>query len=170
MASAVAEKGDEGGMNLVRLSVASKLLDVPSGRLRKWILQGVLPAQRDGGYYVVVPADVERVIDERNYRRTVAMLRRGKEAAREYGPIDRQVPPHLLPALHLFIRAVATGLDFSAFNDTRAGNPFRDAARRVILVERKEDAARIVTRRQALACLEEDARPTTRWNGRRWSA
>lgn len=161
-------------MTLITLPEAVEQFGLDYNTIQRWVYNGWLHTEREGRRHLVDPEDVQWVIDHLEELRQEAR-RRGIEAARrtvqeKARHTDRKCPPHLLPALHLFIRAVATGLDLSTFNDARAGNPFRDAARRVILVERKEDAARIVTRRQALACLEEDARPTTRWNGRRWSA
>lgn len=81
-----------------------------------------------------------------------------------------QCPSHLLPALHLYIRAVAAGLDLQAFNGPYGTNPFGEAAKRVVLVERERDAARVVTTSHARECMEEDARRSARWNGRRWTA
>lgn len=158
-------------MTLITLPEAVEQFGLDYNTIQRWVYNGWLHTEREGRRHLVDPEDVQWVIDHLEELRQEAR-RRGIEAARrtvqeKARHTDRKCPPHLLPALHLFIRAVAVGHDF---NTRGHDNPFATAARRVILVERSEDVERVTTETEIRECFDEDSERRMRWNGRRWVA
>ena len=72
---------------------------------------------------------------------------------------ERRIPPHLLPAFHLYVRAVAAGVDLGIGAGSNAGGTLiARAAERITLVETEAEAeARMIAQQSAAGTVEYDA-------------
>lgn len=157
-------------MARMTVSEASKRFGVERSTIHGWIQLGWLETEKEGGIHLIDPDRMQWVVDNVDELRADAVRRRSEAARQAWEQkrkrTDRQCPPHLLTALHLFIRAVASGIDFSDFRDPHIGNPFALAAERTILVESNEELAGA----HARECMTEEEVRRMRWTGRRWVA